>query len=403
MSSLNTPPTTLGAAPAFSGEAIPFNKPCLAGEEMDYVRACIDSGHSASGGSFTARASEILATITGARKVMLTTSCTDALEMSAMLLDLRPGDTVIVPSFTFTSTALAFARQGASLRFADIDPVTLCLDPEDVERAIDPSVKAIVTVHYAGVPSDVDSLTEIATSAGADLIEDNAHGLFATHRGRPLGSFGRFSTLSFHETKNFICGEGGALVLNSERDIERAHILLDKGTNRQQFLDGEADKYTWQDLGSSFGLSDILAAFLLAQLESADLIRARRRRVSETYRELLSPIADHLGITLPHEPAEPAEPADHMFYVLLDEPKKRSEVITKMRSCGVNPTFHYVPLHSSTAGRRFADVQRDCPVTDDVSQRLLRLPFYNDLTTSDIERVVSSLQSAIQGEASTSR
>ena len=315
--------------------------------------------------------------------------------MTAMMLQIQPGDVVIVPSFTFTSTALAFAREGATLRFADIDPVTLCLDPDDVQQLLDERVRAIVTVHYAGVPSPVEELTALAASVGACLIEDNAHGLFGTHLGRPLGSFGRFSTLSFHETKNFICGEGGALVLNDEADIERAHVLLDKGTNRQQFLDGLADKYTWQALGSSFGLSDILAAFLAAQLERADHVRQQRRRVATMYRKLLEPLAEELGIGLPYEPAT-AEPADHMFYVLLTDPTQRGDLITSMRSQGVSPTFHYVPLHSSPAGVALTDRSRVLEVTDDTSRRLLRLPFYNDLQDTQIHRVVDCLTRSLK-------
>ncbi|MEZ5296215.1 MAG: dTDP-4-amino-4,6-dideoxygalactose transaminase [Ilumatobacteraceae bacterium] len=377
---------------------IPFNRPGLAGDELSYIEQAVASGHTSCGGPFSKRASEILRSECGAVDVLLTTSCTDALEMSAMLLGIGPGDVVVVPSFTFTSTALAYARAGASLRFCDIDPVSLCLDPADVESVMDERVKAIVTVHYAGNPSDVDSLGALARSAGAELIEDNAHGLYGRRRGRPLGSFGRMSTLSFHETKNFICGEGGALVLNDERDVDAAHILLDKGTNRRQFLDGLVDKYSWQGLGSSFGMSDILAAFLTAQLERADSIRARRRRVSERYRELLEPSADELGIGLPPEPPE-SEPADHMFYVLLPR-GLRSEVLSSMRSDGVQATFHYVPLHSSDAGRRFVDVDRECPVTDDVSGRLIRLPFFNDLTEGEIERSAEALIRALTRAAS---
>ena len=295
------------------------------GDELTYVHEAILSGHSSCSGQFTVRAIKLLREICLARDALLTTSCTDALEMAAMLLDIGPGDVVIVPSFTFTSTALAFARQGARLRFCDIDPMTLGLDPDDVEAALDERVKAIVTVHYAGVPSDVDRLGPLAASIGADLVEDNAHGLFATLRGQPLGSFGRLSTLSFHETKNFTCGEGGALILNQERDIEAAHILLDKGTNRQAFLDGLVDKYTWQGLGSSFGLSDLLAAFLTAQLEKADEVRACRRGAAVAYRTLLEPVADELGIRLPYEPLD-AAPADHMFYVQIGRASCRERV-----------------------------------------------------------------------------
>lgn len=374
---------------------IPFNKPCLVGGEIANIEAAIRSGHSSSGGPFTARAEAILREWQQAADVLLTTSCTDALEMSAMLLGIEPGDVVIVPSFTFTSTALAFARHGARLRFCDIDPVTLGLDPNGVRELLDDTVTAIVTVHYAGVPSSIEQLTQIAAEAGVALIEDNAHGLFATHRGRPLGSFGRMSTLSFHETKNFICGEGGAFVVNDERDVAAAHVLLDKGTNRKQFLDGLVDKYTWQGLGSSFGLSDILAGFLTAQLEASEQVQRARRSVATRYRRLLAPLAGELGLTLPYEP-EDATPADHMFYVLLPDGSRRAEVIASMRAEGVHPTFHYVPLHSSPAGRRFADEFRACPVTDDISARLLRLPFYNDLTEADSERVVDALTAALR-------
>lgn len=314
--------------------------------------------------------------------------------MAAMLVGVGPGDTVVVPSFTFTSTALAFARERSQLRFCDIERHTLGIDPDHLEQLLDETVRAVVIVHYAGVPCDLDRIVPMCESRGIALIEDNAHGLFATHRGQPLGTFGRMSTLSFHETKNFICGEGGALVLNQIEDVERAHVLLDKGTNRKAFVDGVVDKYTWQDLGSSFGLSDILAAFLTAQLEAADVVRAARRRLVERYRSLLEPIAANLGLTLPVEPAT-ATPADHMFYVLLDPDTDRGAVIAEMRSVGVHPTFHYVPLHSSPAGMAFSDRFRACPVTDDISSRLLRLPFYNDMSSGDVERVVDALVAAI--------
>ncbi len=373
---------------------IPFNRPCLVGNELAYMAEAVASGHSASGGPFTRRAVQILRQVHDANDVLLTTSCTDALEMSAMLLGIRPGDVVVVPSFTFTSTALAFAREGARLRFCDIEHGTLGLDPDHLETLLDDRVRAVVVVHYAGVPCDVDRIAPMCEERGIALVEDNAHGLFATHRGRPLGTFGRMSTLSFHETKNFICGEGGALVLNTPDDVEAAHVLLDKGTNRKAFFDGAVDKYTWQGLGSSFGLSDILAAFLTAQLEESDVIRGRRRRLHTRYREALAPMADRLGLQLPYEP-DTATPADHMFYVLLGSATARSQVIDSMRRDGVHPTFHYVPLHSSPAGLRFADGPSECPVTDDVSARLLRLPFYNDMTDADVERVVSSLAAAL--------
>lgn len=379
--------------------SIPFNRPSLAGMELENIERAVRSGHTAAKGPFTDRVTERLAAIHDGAEVLLTTSCTDALEMSAMLLELGPSDVVIVPSFTFTSTATAFARQGARIRFCDIELPTLGLDPDHVEASMSPEVKAIVTVHYAGVPSDVDRLGEIAARHGCALIEDNAHGLFATHRGQRLGTFGRMSTLSFHETKNFVCGEGGALVLNDESLIEPAHILLDKGTNRRQFIEGLVDKYSWQGHGSSFGMSDMLAAFLLAQLDAADHIRRERRRVAETYRALLEPVAPDLGLTLPYEPAD-ATPADHMFYVLLPAAGMRAGVIAAMREQGVQATFHYVPLHRSRGAERLGDRSQPCPVTDDISARLLRLPFYNTLSDADISYVVDNFVSAMVGAMS---
>lgn len=374
---------------------IPFNKPGLVGTELERIADAIAQGHAATGGPMTQKCTEFLRHLHEAEAVLLTTSCTDALEMSAMLLDLGPGDVVIVPSFTFTSTATAFARQGAKLRFCDINPVTLGLDPVDVEAAMSPEVKAIVTVHYAGVPSQVRELVELAERYGVPLIEDNAHGLFGTDGGQVLGTFGRMSTLSFHETKNFHCGEGGALILNEPADVDRAHVLLDKGTNRRQFLDGAVDKYTWQGHGSSFGISDLLAAFLVAQFEHADLIRAKRRNVAVTYRSLLESHVDRLGLRLPPELAGTTA-ADHMFYVLLPPAVDRNEILTRMRQNDVQATFHYVPLHSAPGAKDLAAEFRPCPVTDDVSARLLRMPFFNDLTQAEIARSVGALVEALE-------
>lgn len=367
---------------------IRFNQPGLVGQELEYLAKAVADGHTSSGGPFSERATEMLCAALDAPDVALTTSCTDALELSAMLLDLGPDDVVIVPSFTFTSTALAYARQGARIRFADIEPRTLGIDPEHVAELIDERVRAVVVVHYAGVPCDLDGIQRVlADHPHIELIEDNAHGLFATHRGQPLGTFGRFATLSFHETKNFICGEGGALVINDDHDIIRAHTLIDKGTNRREFLLGNVDKYSWRDTGSSFGLSDLLAAYLVAQLEGAEEILRKRAAVTDRYMQALEPVAEQLDLQLPHVPAH-ATSAHHMQYVLLPTNEVRNRVLDSMRSHGVQATFHYVPLHSSEAGRRFSDTDHDCPVTDDVSGRLLRLPYYNDLTVSDQDRVI---------------
>ena len=320
----------------------------------------------------------------------MTTSCTSALELSAMLLDLQPDDTVIVPSFTFTSTALAFARQGAGLVFCDIEPRTLSIDPEHLATLLDEHVRAVVVVHYAGVACDMEGI-EAVLAAWPDvrLIEDNAHGLFGSLHDRPLGSFGRYAALSFHETKNFVCGEGGALGLNDPADVDRARVLYDKGTNRRAFMLGQVDKYTWKDTGSSFGLSDVLAAYLLAQLEKRDVIQAKRRSIHERYEAALSPYAEELDFQLMQIP-EGRDSAYHMFYVLLPDRDRRNDTLEMMRKLGVQATFHYLPLHTSDAGRTFAVRDTECPVSEQISDRLLRLPFYNDLREQDLDRVVAA-------------
>jgi dTDP-4-amino-4,6-dideoxygalactose transaminase len=376
-------------------EPIPFNQPSLEGAELQHVLAAVAGGHTAAGGPFSARVSELLRETLGAADVLLTSSCTDALELTALLLDLGPDDAVIVPSFTFVTTALAFARTGAQIRFADIERNTMGIDPRSVESLMDERVAAVVPVHYAGIGCDLDGLRGVLSGSRATIIEDNAHGLYGAYDGKPLGSFGRCSTLSFHETKNFICGEGGAVVLNEARDVDRAHTLLDKGTNRRQFAQGEVDKYTWVDTGSSFGMSDLLAAFLLGQLEMRDETLAKRRLVAETYASLLAPYESDLGFQCMSVP-DGREPAYHMFYVLLPTSQTRDAVLRTLVEDGVRATFHYVPLHSSPGARRFCDADYACPVTDDVSTRLLRLPFFNALTHSNIERVVETFLGALE-------
>ncbi|WP_203230167.1 dTDP-4-amino-4,6-dideoxygalactose transaminase [Segeticoccus rhizosphaerae] len=381
--------------PAGAMEPIPFNRTAVVGRELDYIQESIERGHTSSGGTFSARAGQILAEETGAEEVLLTTSCTSALELSALMLDLGPTDTVIVPSFTFTSSALAFARQGARLLFCDIEPQTLGPDPEHLESLLDETVRALVIVHYAGIACDVDGIRKaLARWPDVVLIEDNAHGLLGTWGGAPLGSLGRFATLSFHETKNFTCGEGGALLLNEASDIDRARVLYDKGTNRQAFMLGQVDKYSWKDTGGSFGLSDTLAAYLTAQLEQRDHIQSRRRAVFETYERALAPFADDLGFQLAEIPPDRGS-AYHMFYVLLRDRETRNMVLQSMRAAGVNPTFHYVPLHSSLGGRRFAARPTECPVSEQISGRLLRLPFFNDLSSEDVTRVASAFLNAV--------
>lgn len=375
---------------------IPFNRPEVAGRELDYVREAVESGRTSSGGPFSQRAGALLQQVTDAREVLLTTSCTDALEMISLLLDLQPGDTVVVPSFTFTSSALAFARQGAGIVFCDIEPDTLGLDPRHLAELLDDSVRAVVLVHYAGIACDVEGIRAVlADRPDVAIVEDAAHGLHGSWRGRPLGSLGRYSTLSFHETKNFVCGEGGALLLNDPADVARARVLYDKGTDRQAFFLGLVDKYSWRDTGSSFGLSDVLAAYLVAQLEQADSIQARRRAVFEGYVEALAAPAAELGLRLPVVP-DGADPAWHLFHVLLPDPAMRPRVMATMREQGIATTFHYVPLHSSEGGRRFAARPTACPVSTDVSSRLLRLPFFNTLTEAEVARVAESLVAAVR-------
>jgi dTDP-4-amino-4,6-dideoxygalactose transaminase len=380
---------------------IPFNRPAIEGNELAYVRAAIEGGHTSSSGEFSVKAAAALRAEMGAEEVLLTTSCTSALELSALLLDLQPGDSVVVPSFTFTTSALAFARSGAGLLFCDIEPRTLGMDPAHLETLLDDSVRAVVLVHYAGVACDVDGIRKVlADRPDVAVIEDNAHGLFGRWRGQPLGSLGRFATQSFHDTKNFLCGEGGALVLNDARDVDRARVLYDKGTNRRAFLMGQVDKYSWKDTGSSFGLSDTLAAHLWAQLECREVIQRKRRVVFERYAGMLADLADGSGVTLPLVPGD-CESAYHMYHLLLPDRRTRDAVLVGMREQGVQATFHYVPLHSSDAGRRFAVHPTDCPVSDDISGRLLRLPFYNNLTAAEAEQVVSAFTRSLAGASAT--
>ena len=388
------PETEAGAPSQDTQTTIRFNQPSLEGRELEYIRESVEKGHTSSSGPFGAQVKELLKEETGARDVHMTTSCTAALEIAAMMLDLEPGDTVVVPSFTFVSTALAFARGGARIIFCDIEPETLGIDPDHLASVMDDSVRAVVPVHYAGVAGDIGGLVEVLEPwQGVDIIEDNAHGLFGRWRGRALGSLGRFAALSFHETKNFVCGEGGALLVNDERDVDRSYVLYDKGTNRRAFFLGQVDKYSWMDTGSSFGLADSLAAYLWAQLEQREVILNKRRAVWDRYFELLKPHAVEYGFSMPVVPDDCVQ-GYHMFYVLLPDNDTRNKVLGHMRGAGVQPTFHYVPLHSSEGGRKFSAKPTECPVTDDVSGRLMRLPYYNNLSPPDAERVVTTFLEA---------
>jgi dTDP-4-amino-4,6-dideoxygalactose transaminase len=369
---------------------IPFNKPCLTGNELRYIAEAIQAGHSAGDGSFTRRCHQLLEQQLAIHKALLTTSCTHALEMAALLLNIRPGDEVIVPSFTFVSTVNAFVLRGARPVFADIHPDTLNLDESQIERLVTTRTRAIVPVHYAGVGCEMDTIGEIAARHGLAVVEDNAHGLFGKYRGRYLGTFGSLASQSFHETKNFICGEGGALLINDSQYCERAEILREKGTNRSRFFRGQVDKYTWVDAGSSYLPSDILAAFLLAQLESREQIQAKRRRIWEYYHEHLQTWACERGVGLPVVPSWCEQPY-HMFYLVLPSLEQRQDMIAHLKQHGIMAVFHYLPLHLSDMGRGFGGRPGDCPVTESFSDRLLRLPFYNDLTEEDQARVVDAI------------
>ncbi len=369
---------------------IPFNRPSIVGKELYYISQAILGGHSAGDGAFTQKCQALIQEFLGAPKVMLTTSCTHALEMAALLLNIEPGDEVIVPSFTFVSTVNAFVLRGARPVFIDIRPDTLNMDERLLEGLVTPRTKAIVPVHYAGVGCEMDSICQIADQYGIPVVEDNAHGLFGKYRDQWLGTFGALSTLSFHETKNVICGEGGALVINAPQYIERAEIVREKGTDRKRFFRGEVDKYTWVDLGSSYLPSDILAAFLYAQLEERDRIQARRREIWEYYHRNLASWARAQDVQLPFVPRHCEQPY-HLFYLLLPSFEHRQALIAHLKSVGISSVFHYVPLHLSEMGRRFGGTPGSCPVTEAVSEQLLRLPFYNDLTEADQARVVDAI------------
>jgi dTDP-4-amino-4,6-dideoxygalactose transaminase len=373
-------------------EPIPFNRFCKAGTEFAYIQQAIDAMQISGDGRFTALCHGILEKDLGVRKALLTTSCTHALEMAALLLDIQRGDEVIIPSFTFVSTANAFVLRGARPVFADIRRDTLNLDESQVDALITPRTRAIVPVHYGGVGCEMDAILETASRHNIAVVEDNAHGLFGGYKGKPLGSFGSLATLSFHETKNFSCGEGGALLINDAEYIERAEILREKGTNRKRFFRGEVDRYSWVDIGSSYLPSEILAAVLYAQLLARERIRKQRRDVWEFYAAHLADWAAANGVGLPQIPRH-CESSHHLFYLLVPRASDRPRLIEHLKADGILSVFHYLPLHLSEMGRKFGGVGGACPVSEDVSDRLLRLPFYNNLEPKDQFRIVERIQS----------
>lgn len=369
---------------------VDFNRPSLTGRELDYITQAVQHAHISGDGMFTKKCHAILEQELGAAKVVLTTSCTHALEMAAFLLDIQPGDEFIVPSFTFVSTVNAFVIRGAKPVFCDIRSDTLNLDENLLESLITPRTRAIVPVHYAGVGCEMDAILAIAERHGVPIVEDNAHGLFGRYKGRYLGTFGALATQSFHETKNISCGEGGALVINDPALVERAEIIREKGTNRSRFFRGQVDKYTWVDVGSSYLPSDILAAFLYAQLEMWPAIQAARRRIWDDYQAYLQDWAAINPVCLPVVPSH-CEQSYHMYYLLLPSLETRQALINHLKARSILSVFHYQPLHLSDMGRCFGGQEGDCPVTEDISDRLLRLPFYNNLTQSDQQTVVEAL------------
>jgi dTDP-4-amino-4,6-dideoxygalactose transaminase len=371
--------------------AIPFNRASVVGRERTYVESVFSGGHLAGDGEFTKRCSALLEEILGVPKVLLTTSCTHALEMSALLLDIAPGDEVIIPSFTFVSTVNAFVLRGAVPVFIDIHPHTLNLDESKLEGLISSRTRAIVPVHYAGVGCAMDRIGEIAASRNIPVVEDNAHGLFGSYRGKPLGTFGVCATQSFHETKNIVSGEGGALVLNDPNMVERAEIIREKGTNRSRFFRGQVDKYTWVDKGSSYLPSEILAAVLLGQLEQREEIQKRRSEIWTTYDTELTGWANAYGIQRPTIPPECTHPS-HLYYLLFRSLEQRQAMIAHLRERGIGSAFHYLPLHLSDMGRTFGGRPGQCPVTEAVSDRLLRLPMFFSLKDEELARVISAAQ-----------
>ena len=370
---------------------IPFNRAVLVGNELSYIQQAVTGGHISGDGPFTRRVQTLLERELGVAKVLITTSCTHALEMAAILLDIKPGDEVVVPSFTFVSTINAFVLRGAIPRFVDIRPDTLNLDETKLESVLNARTRAIVVVHYAGVGCEMDSILNIANRHGVPVVEDNAHGLFGKYKGKYLGTFGCMATQSFHETKNVTCGEGGAILINDPTYVERAEIIREKGTNRSRFFRGQVDKYTWVDIGSSYLPSDILAAFLYAQLEERETIQAKRRRIWEYYEEHLKDWAKDNGVRLPVVP-EHCEQPYHMFYVLMPSLETRQALIAHLKNRGIKSVFHYQPLHLSEMGRRFGSKPGDCPVAEDISDRLLRLPFYGGLAEEQQARVIQQIE-----------
>lgn len=371
---------------------IVFNRPAFSGKEMEYIAQALDSAHLSGDGQFTGKCSSLLTEVLGVEKALLTTSCTHALELSALLLNIEPGDEVILPSFTFVSTANAFILRGAKPIFVDIRPDTLNIDEKLIESRITKRTRAIVPVHYGGVGCEMDTICAIASEHKIAIVEDNAHGLFAKYKGKYLGTFGAMATQSFHETKNFQCGEGGALLINDEQYVERAEIIREKGTDRKKFFRGQVDKYSWVDIGSSFLPSEILTAVLYAQFENRQKIQNQRRSLWERYASSLAEWADRQGIRIA-QAGEDCEHSHHVFYLIMNSLEDRDALAALLGAHGILAVHHYVPLHSSKMGLTLSGEKLDLPVTDYVSDRLLRLPLYNSLTFEQQDKVINAVRS----------
>ena len=372
----------------------PFNRPLIAGRELEHIQQAVANRHLSGNGPFTARCQAWLEQRLGATKTLLTHSCTAALEMAAILSNVGPGDEVILPSFTFVSTANAFVLRGATPVFVDIRADTCNIDESLIETAITPKTKAVVVVHYAGVVCEMDPIVAVARRHGLLVIEDAAQGLLSTYRGQSAGTLGDLAALSFHETKNIISGEGGALIMNDDRWSTRAEIIWEKGTNRTQFFRGAVDKYTWVDIGSSYLPSELSAAFLFAQLEAADEITERRHTIWNRYHAAFEALERDGAVRRPTIPADCGHNA-HMYYLLFRSPEHRIEIQSRLRQAGVDVVFHYVPLHSSPAGRRYGRTAGAMAVTDRVSDTLLRLPLWVGMADDDVNRVVDAVAHAV--------
>ena len=378
-------------------ETIYFNVPPFTGNELKYVEEAINSHHICGDNQFCKKCSEWLEKDTGAARVLLTTSGSHALDMAAQLCDLKPGDEVILPSYTFSSTANAFALEGATLVFVDILPNTMNIDPVAIERAITDKTKVICAVHYAGVGCDMERICKIAEDHNLILVEDAAHAVLADYNGKRLGTFGRFGCYSFHETKNYSMGEGGAILLNNPADIEKAEILREKGTDRSRFLLGLVDKYTWRDKGSSYVPSDMNAAYLWAQLQMAHEINNDRLRSWGLYYELLTPLREAGYLELPYIPTNSKHNA-HMFYIKVDNIDVRTKLSAFLSDRGIKTAFHYVPLHSAPAGLKYGRFDGEDKVTTKESERLLRLPMYYGLKEEDVKRVCEGVKAFFEEE-----